>query len=46
VTRIVAAVVTGNHIGLGGEPIYNAAFAFIAPLRANDNLKWHECLRE
>ena len=41
---IVTAVVTGNHIGVGGEPVYDAAFPFVSPLCAYDNLKRHNLL--
>jgi hypothetical protein len=37
VARIVAALKAGNDIGPLGQPIHDLAFAFVAPLRADNH---------
>jgi hypothetical protein len=39
---VVSPVVAGDQVGGGGEPVHDAALALITPLRADDDLKWHE----
>jgi hypothetical protein len=38
VTGIVATAVTGDDVGIGGEQVDHAAFAFVPPLRPEDDI--------
>jgi hypothetical protein len=40
-SRVIAAGKPDYHIGLRGYVIYNLAFTFVSPLRANDRYRWH-----
>jgi hypothetical protein len=38
---IVAAAIAYDHTSLAGQPVYNMAFALIAPLCADQSDDWH-----
>jgi hypothetical protein len=44
-TGIIAAIIAGDHVRIGGKPVDNPALAFIPPLCTHDNLKWHYFLQ-
>ena len=38
VTGIIAAVIAGADIGMGGKPVHDAAFPLVPPLCTNNDL--------
>ena len=39
VPGVIAAVVARHAVGLGGEQVHHAAFAFVTPLGADDDIQ-------
>ena len=43
--RVGAPLETGDHVVLGGEHVHDFAFAFVAPLEAEQDVNFHASQR-